>query len=132
MSDTALGTAFDSCGAEVADVCAVSDTCPMGLSAPLLLTDTCGAAGWKVISLSATMAELSDAASATDAEVPARRARVRRVLHASGCPVEIERVSAAELGQPLPDGGAKLRVGGGDASQESDMVVVESRRARRI
>jgi hypothetical protein len=36
----ALGTASDTRPAEAASVWAVSDTCPMGRSVPLLLTDT--------------------------------------------------------------------------------------------
>ena len=76
MSDTALGTAFDICGAEVADVCAVSDTCPLGRSVHLVLTDTCAAAGGQVARLSATPAEVSDTAPARGVEVSARCVRL--------------------------------------------------------
>jgi hypothetical protein len=71
VSDPELGTASDTGGAEVADVWDVSDTCPLGRSVHLVLTDTCADTDGKVARLSATPAEVSDTAPAARVEVSA-------------------------------------------------------------
>jgi hypothetical protein len=71
VSDNALGTASDTGWAEAANVEAVSDTCPIGRSVHLVLTDTCADTGGQVARLSATPAEVSDTASAARVAVPA-------------------------------------------------------------
>ena len=71
MSDTSLGMVSDICLADVANLCAVSDTCPLSRSVSLRLTDTPTVADGKVTDLSETPAEVSDTAPAARVEMSA-------------------------------------------------------------
>jgi len=127
VSDTSLGTVSDICLADVAYLCDVSDTRSLSRSVSLLLTDTSTSVDGKVTTLSDTPTEMSDTMAAVRVDVSAACVRLSG-LSATGadvserfgdvrrCPVEVERVSAEELGQPMLDGGGQFRVGGGDAS----------------
>ena len=133
VSGASLGTVSDICLADVTNVCAVSDTCPLSRSLSPPLTDTSTAVDGKVTTLSDTPTEMSDTPTEVSDTTTAVRADVSAAcvrlsgLSATGadvserfgdarrCPVEVERVSAEELGQPMLDGGGQFRVGGGDA-----------------
>ena len=127
------GTVSDICLADVANLCDVSDICPLSRSVSLLLSDTSMSVDGKVTTLSDTPTEMSDTPTEVSDTTTAVRAYVSAAcvrlsgLSATGadvserfgdarrCPVEVERVSAEELGQPMLDGGGQFRVGGGDA-----------------
>jgi len=71
VSDPSLGMVSDICLADVANLCALSDTCPLSRSVSLLLTDTPTVADGKVTTLSDTPTEKSDGAPAARVEMSA-------------------------------------------------------------